>query len=440
MARQLELGLRTPIDHAEFLHAGTRHGTVIVWEQQSFRKQWGRVEPQDDLAQAMSRHVGQPDRYFTPNQFHRWRRVELLRSLRSCYIDLDGCRDWRGALEHLREQKLPEPSLIVESGRGLHFYWPLEPCPGAALPVWQAVQDKLLVALQTFGSDAAARDCTRVLRIVGSINSKAAAEVRGYIISPAKWTLHELADEVLGPRNTKKLAQVVGLEAARAKRAASVHQKTGTYRLWHTRFLDLVKIADYHAFLRPRGVAEGHRDNVLFLLGVALSWFAAADTLQEAVLRLAKTYTPSFSEREAVMYTRPLIARAIASSKGETVEYNGEQRDPRYAFRTATLRQRLAGLITPELEPKLISLGAPKTDDEKTAIRRLQMAAIEAKRDRVAEGRHALDRATFLAGHDQERSKPWEALGISRATYFRRKAKGEGDSAQTSETGSPILV
>ena len=48
--------------------------------------------------------------------------------------------------------------------------------------------------LQAFGSDPSARDCTRVLRIVGSINSKNDVQVTGWVLQPCRWTLHELAD------------------------------------------------------------------------------------------------------------------------------------------------------------------------------------------------------------------------------------------------------
>ena len=237
MSRQLNLALRAPAEHIDFVHTEKRLGTILVWKQQDSSRQWIKVQPTDDIALLLAEHLGQKDRYFTPNEFRQWRRVDLLSSLRAVYVDLDGCTDWKGVLKSLSELGLPSPTFIVESGRGLHLYWLIEATPAKALPVWQAVTDFLVSKLQAFGSDASARDCTRVLRIVGSINSKNGAQVMGWVLQPYRWTLHGLADEVLGPRKMPT-SDVVGLERARTKRQASVHQRTGPYRLWRNRYQD----------------------------------------------------------------------------------------------------------------------------------------------------------------------------------------------------------
>ena len=166
----------------------------------------------------------------------------------------------------------------------------------------------------------------------------------------------------------------MGLEGVCVKRAASVHQRTGPYRLWHQRYQDLCLIAEHHAFMRSYGVAEGSRDKLLFLLAVALSWFTSADGLAEHIQRVAKTYMPSLSVREVVTYTQTIITRAMAARSGEKYEWNGRQKDPRYEFRTETLRSWLGPLITPGLESQLIALGPPKSAAERAAIRSEQQA------------------------------------------------------------------
>ena len=405
MSKQLALALRAPAEHGEFLHSGKRHGTVIVWRAQC-RPQWGKIAPSDDLPAAMADHLGEIDRYFTPNEFKNWRRVDLLISLRACYVDLDGWTDWPAVLDVLEAREMPTPSLIVESGRGLHLYWPIDAVPRQSLPIWQAVQDELVKQLAQVGADPSARDCTRVLRIVGSVNSKNSAEVRGWVVSPRQWTLHELADEVLGPRKT--VAKVAGLEGARVKRAASVHQRTGPYRLWHQRYQDLCLIAEHHAFMRSHGVAEGSRDKLLFLLAVALSWFTSADGLAEHIQRVAKTYMPSLSVREVVTYTQTIITRAMAARSGEKYEWNGRQKDPRYEFRTETLRSWLGPLITPGLESQLIALGPPKSAAERAAVRSEQKAKAEKRRSRVKEGRYSQTRAEYSAKAEERAQKAQE--------------------------------
>ena len=406
MSKQLKLALSNPAEHGDFVHGDTRRHTVLIWEAQAASKKWTKVAPSDDLAQILAAHVGQPDRYFTVNQFQGWRTVRLLRSLQACFVDIDGCTDWPGVLDALSELRLPSPSLLVESGRGLHLYWKLQPTPSQALPVWQAVQDELIRKLAPFGADAAARDCARVLRLVGSVNSKNSHVVRGRILSPQAWTLHELADEVLGPRKMPS-AQVVGLERARVKRQASVHQRTGPYRLWHQRYQDLCLIAEHHAFMRSSGVAEGNRNKLLFLLAVALSWFSSVEGLAEHVHRIAKTYMPSLSAREVVTYTKPIIARAMAARSGDKYEWQGQMKDPRYAFRTDTLRSWLGALITPGLESQLIALGPPKSAGELAAIRAKREKARLA-RSRVKEGRYSQARTEYSAKATERAQKAQE--------------------------------
>jgi hypothetical protein len=400
MVKQLALALSSPAEHGDFVHEQRRH-TVMLWDPMATSGRWVKVLPHDDLANILAAHVNQPERYISVNQFHQWRSVQLLRSLQACYVDIDGCKDWEMVLNQLSELSLPSPSLLVESGRGLHLYWRLVPTPAKALPVWQAIQDVIIRKLTPLGADTVAKDCTRVLRLVGSVHRKTGAVVRGRVLSPVAWTLHELADEVLGPRK-KQSAEVIGLEKARAKRqkrAASVHQRTGPYRLWHNRYQDLCTIAEHHAFMRAYGVSEGNRDKLLFLLSVALSWFTDADTLAENIARVAKTYMPSLSDKEINSYMQSVIKRAMDAKAGKFKDWNGKLRDPRYFFKTETLRRWLGPLLVPELEGRLVAFGPPKTQEERQAAEKERLANFEKARKprcRVQEGRYKTSRSKYL--------------------------------------------
>lgn len=416
MSRQLTLALSSPAEHGDFVHEQRRH-TVLIWDPLASSGRWTKVQPPDDLANILAAHVNQPERYLSVNQFYGWRTVQLLRSLQACYVDIDGETDWKKVLDLLSELGLPPPSLLVESGRGLHLYWRLVPTPAKALPVWQAIQDTLIAKL---GADASAKDCTRVLRLVGSINRKAGAVVRGWMMSPAAWTLHELADQVLGPRKMPS-AEVIGLEKARAKRqkrAASVHQRTGPYRLWHNRYQDLCTIAEHHAFMRAFGVSEGNRDKLLFLLSVALSWFTDADTLAENIARVAKTYMPSLSDKEITSYMQSVIKRAMDAKAGKFKDWNGKLRDPRYFFKTETLRRWLGPLLVPELEGRLVAFGAPKTPEERQAAEKERLAVLEKTRKprcRAQEGRYSQTRTEYStkAAERAQKAQELREQGVS---------------------------
>lgn len=400
---QLPLALATPVDHAEALHQAPRHGTVICMHAPGSGR-WIKIAPEAPLAKLLAGEAGGQDRFLTVNQFHGWRLVKLLKSLRTAFADLDGPsapRTVQGAIEACADAGLPRPGFVVLSGRGCHLYWPLAPTPAKALPVWQAVERGIVEALAPWGSDRAATDCTRVLRLAGTVNSKSGTAAVGWQISPERWTLHELADYVLGPRPSKPAA-VVSMARARPKATAFVGG--GTYRLWHSRYLDLCTIAERQSFMRASGVPEGCRDTLLFLLANALSWFTRSDSLEREIELVARTFLPSLTLAEVKEYTGPIVRRALATDQGGKEE--------RYRFRTETLREWLGPLLEPVQDQLRVLLPrAVLAERERERLRR---------RDGVMQ-----DRAEYLAqfSKSQNSQAPWEALGISRATYFRRKAK-----------------
>jgi hypothetical protein len=139
-----------------------------------------------------------------------------------------------------------------------------------------------------------------------------------------------------------------------------------------------------------------------------LSWFTNAQGLQEHIERVAKTYMPSLSVREVRSYMKPVLSRAHAAARGETYEWKGRQKDPRYEFRTLTIRARLGALITPALEPQLIALGVPKSAEETLAIRKAQKATHEKTRSRAQEGRYAQTRDKYSAQAAERAQKAQE--------------------------------
>lgn len=350
--RQLDLDLVHPVDHFARLHADA-HGTVLLWEQSGAGKRWTKLRPGDPAIPALvAQHVGQQDRFLTVNQFHSWREVRQLRSLRACYVDVDGNTDLEAVLDSLASAQMPEPSFIVKSGRGLHLYWELEPIPAQALPVWQRVQNALVAAVRCVGADIRAKDCTRVLRLVGSVNSKSSTEVRGLVCSGVRWTLHRLADEVLGARQSRAAAEVRDIATARARKGRRPSASGSIYERWHHVYRDIIRIGEHHRRLES-GIPEGHRDAWLFLYGVSLSWFAEPETLVDEVARAARVWTPGLSMVEIRKTLQTTLERATKAAAGDKVEWRGALVDPRYRFKRQSLYEWLEPLIPDGLVDEL---------------------------------------------------------------------------------------
>ena len=149
------------------------------------------------------------------------------------------------------------------------------------------------------------------------------------------------------------------------------------------------------------------------------------------------------SMQEVRNYMKPVLSRAHAAARGETYEWKGRQKDPRYEFRTLTIRARLGALITPALEPQLIALGVPKSAEETQAIRTAQWAAREKTRSRAQEGRYAQTRDKYTAQAAERAQKAHELreAGLTQAAIGARLGITQARVAQLLKYKcAPLLV
>ncbi|MDD5469101.1 MAG: hypothetical protein PHS96_15020, partial [Anaerolineales bacterium] len=131
----------------------------------------------------------------------------------------------------------------------------------------------------------------------------------------------------------------------------------------------------------------------------ALSWFANPKALESEIIQTAKTFTPSLTQREIQTYTKPILKRAQAAAEGKKYLWEGKEVDPRYAFRSETLRQWLGNeLIVPELWPELRALAPKDVIHERKRER-------DKTRNRVTEGRYQKNREDFLNTADNRREE-----------------------------------
>lgn len=349
--------LETPTDHHAFLAPGQQNA-MIAWCKGQ-KPAWPKLSPDARKAvqDQLSRWVDQPDTFITPNEFHGWRLIRLLSRINALYVDIDhhdasGEVDMQrmawGAIGALERAHAPLPNVIVYTGRGIHLYWTLaEALPAAALPRWQACQRTLLGIV---GGDKQSADATRVLRMIGTTNAKANGwKVSAEVVNPARYSFDELADEILPCTR----GEIRDLQAARAKRGAKKAKRaaSGTiFDRWHLVYADLHRILDFHWF---GGVAEGHRNTMLFHLANALSWFTRHEALEDEISAVARTQIPSLSAREVREYTGPIVKRARAAADGDLLSYGNRLVDPRYRYRRETLYRALEPLIPAGLLPSM---------------------------------------------------------------------------------------
>lgn len=84
--------------------------------------------------------------YISLNTFYStFRRLEYIKELQANFIDIDcyNSKYTKDAVLYFLENdlygyKIPRPSLVVDSGRGLYLIWLIEAVPSNALPLWKA--------------------------------------------------------------------------------------------------------------------------------------------------------------------------------------------------------------------------------------------------------------------------------------------------------------
>jgi len=307
---------------------------------------------------------------------------------------------------------LPEPSLVVFSGRGLQAKWLLDSgLPARALPRWSLVQHEIGRRLAGLGADPNALDASRVLRLDQTVNSKSGEVVRVIHRTAQRYSFNQLADALL-PLTRAKLQE---LRQERAERAADpdYQKRSATRTKGHLTAIDTGalghlrpfigaqlawdRLADLRTLARLRGWTQGAPDG-----SRDLAVFIGASFLAQAVpnvprfydeLRvLGREFAPHWSFRDINASASAVVARMRRMGRGETVEYAGVQVDPRYRWRNDTLIQRFS--ITPDEERQLA-----------TIVSRGEAARRHAERCRASrEVAGAATRAGYLESHEQKRA------------------------------------
>ena len=252
---------QTALEHILRHHAGADGWVTLCrkdagqWTQRHYRI--------DEIESALSEQIGD-DTYFSQQTFYKpERKVENIRQLRAIYTDVD-CHlvgydvDWTiGSImaNLVDEGRLPEPNVIVHSGRGLHLVWWLSPAPAKAIALWQAVERYFVAQLKIWGADAKATDAARVLRVAGTVNSKNQSVATVQYRHEVRYELRDLQREYLPellekPKKGERTARQVQIDR----------------RLFNQRTLHWARLQDLLELCKLRNwQMTGHREEVCFL-------------------------------------------------------------------------------------------------------------------------------------------------------------------------------
>jgi hypothetical protein len=253
----------------------------------------------EELAESLSEWTGE-DVYYSQNSFFKpQRRIDNIRQLRSLYVDMDVYNlnltpEWvLGKLEHeYFREVMPEPNMVIFSGRGLVLVWNIDPIPYQAMPLWRSVENYLIDMLKDLGADMKASDPARIFRLAGTVNSKNKTTVTAQYRHGYRYDIHELQYDYL-PELTPKPQKKRG-------------RKPKIIRLFNTYTLHLVRARDVAKLVRLRdGDVRNHREYICFLYRYFTCCYTN-DPVQalEYTLSLNDEFTEPLSRREVITATK----------------------------------------------------------------------------------------------------------------------------------------
>lgn len=352
------------------------------------------------------------DTWLTQAEFMRPnRRVVNLLRLGLLFVDLDTYKmPWAqgkspealaaAVVYHCQQEGIPAPSLLVFSGRGLQAKWLLEgTIPRQALPRWNACQRFLVDRLSMLGADPAAKDASRVLRLVNTVNSKSGDVCRVVHVheqdgQPIRYGFEYMCETLLPvarwdieQQRQAKIDRKQQLKLIPGGRTSNLRGFSGRQLAWD-RLEDLRKLADLRG-----GVGEGERMRHLFwrLNFLLLSGATNSALMYHEAAALAQELDTRWSYRSKELMT--LYSKAKAHEAGEKVEFGGKQFAPLYTPKNDTLIS-------------LFEITSVEQQQLRTIISRDESMGRDRKRDearRRAAG--AVDRAAYLGAAIEKKVK-----------------------------------
>ena len=300
---------------------------------------------------------GEKDTFITPNTMYKpFRSVENIRQFRSLYMDLDSIEGDKHYItykifELAEKEEIPKPTMISDSGRGLHVYWRIKNAPYGALNTWQELQDMLYYKLKKYGADRKATDGARVLRLPNTINSKNNAICRVlYIDDEIEYTMYDLREKYLSYNHKKIIAA-----AKKENNKVITNSFFNSYSLHIARAEDLITLCE----LRKYNVI-GCRNMILhcftYWKGI---YIRDLEELENQVKELNNNFIEPLKESEVRAIIRCIpkaIEKFIAYEQGirtgEKKRVTKGMRDKEgYWYKNETLIERLE--ITEEEQSKL---------------------------------------------------------------------------------------
>ena len=301
---------------------------------------------------------GQENVYITPNTIYvPFRRVENIRQFRALFLDFDNIGEDKhyvsyNIFELAAQDVIPMPTMIVDSGRGLHVYWRIKNAPYGALYSWQEIEDMLYHRLKHLGADRQATDATRLLRLPNTINSKSNSECNVlWIDDKTEYSMYDLKDKYIKVKKKPKTS-------TKTTNKIIANAFFNSYSLHMDRATDLITLCELRKYK-----VEGHRNMLLHCYAYWIGIYVRSkEELADSVNNLNNKFKPPLKQTEvnAILRCVPkaidkFIAYEQGIRNGEDKRVSKGMKDKAgYWYKNETLIERLGITVEEQRHLKTI--------------------------------------------------------------------------------------
>lgn len=325
-------------DFVEMLHGknvyGNYKGCVVVCkkDKSNFKHvKWINVtKDYNTLKTTLEECRGQKDIYININPFKNFKRErDNVHQLKFLYADLDveNYREKRKsylsieqtvvAIDYLvKDFKIPQPTMLVHTGRGLHAYWSIGDYVSNATnnKFWEDIQLQLYNILKNLGADRAiVTDTSRVLRVPCTVNSKNGAVCK--ILEYNSNNIYSLEDirnkyfkENLDKELQDKKTKIKKSKIIKNNNIINLSKSKTLFTLHKSRLEDLIKLIKMR-----EGKLEGNRNNIL----LQISYYYAVThkrATEEEVIEFAREINNLFQDKLKEKEVKSIVKNALKYS------------------------------------------------------------------------------------------------------------------------------
>ncbi len=348
---------------------------------------------------------------------------------RMCYVDDFVFRLKRDLFNIQPPFNIPKPSVLVKSGRGCQLWWHLKNSASPKLLfLYNSIIDKIAIVIKDFLTEypdlekqvkidvSASKNAVGLCRLFGTWNTHTRTQVEHEIISTESYDINEL-NKALSEHPAykeyelkKQLQKQVKSKRNQAnQKMKATQRKNNSYQALHLKRLAFIKW-----FSQILLISVGKRDIMLFLAYNSAVFVMPKTEAQEYCKQLNQDFSEPlkkidyiFTAKKTYKITNKRFYEMLGATEDEIKRFEDEYKKQSVNLtRNAEIKKRKEQ-TQQKKEQALQLLKEGLTYKQISADTGLSLATIS--------------RLSKTTKPISPKEKPWETLGISRATYYRKK-------------------